>query len=189
MASSKDPDALANAFVGYPGVSEVLAQGDTKLAVILESGISADLRVIDDELFPYALHHFTGSKEHNTQMRGRARKRGMKMNEYGLFIGEELVPCADEEAISRLFSNYIDNVKAYTQKQKVKNKYTGQDEEPDERLMRSIEEKIEIPESRKDDFRREIMNYIGALAIEGNFKWLDKNKNGSLTVKEFPKYF
>jgi serine protein kinase len=74
---------------------------------------------------------------------------------------------ADEDAIARLCSNYIDNIKAYTQKEKVKNKYTGQSEEPDERLMRSIEEKIEIPESRKDDFRREIMNYIGALAIEG----------------------
>lgn len=74
---------------------------------------------------------------------------------------------ADEEAISRLCSNYIDNVKAYTQKEKVRNPYTGQDEEPDERLMRSIEEKIDIPESRKDDFRREIMNYIGALAIDG----------------------
>lgn len=74
---------------------------------------------------------------------------------------------ADEDAISKLCANYIDNVKAYTQKEKVKNKYTGQDEEPDERLMRSIEEKIDIPESRKDDFRREIMNYIGALAVEG----------------------
>jgi len=74
---------------------------------------------------------------------------------------------ADEEAIGRLCANYIDNVKAYTQKEKVRNKYTGQDEEPDERLMRSIEEKIEIPESRKDDFRREIMNYIGALALDG----------------------
>ena len=74
---------------------------------------------------------------------------------------------ADEDAISKLCSNYIDNVKAYTQREKVRNKYTGQDEEPDERLMRSIEEKIDIPESRKDDFRREIMNYIGALAIEG----------------------
>lgn len=74
---------------------------------------------------------------------------------------------ADEEAISRLFSNYLDNVKAYTQKERVKNKYTGQDEEPDERLMRSVEEKIDIPEARKDDFRREIMNYIGALAVEG----------------------
>jgi serine protein kinase len=74
---------------------------------------------------------------------------------------------ADEDAISKLCANYIDNVKAYTQKEKVKNPYTGQDEEPDERLMRSIEEKIDIPESRKDDFRREIMNYIGALAVEG----------------------
>ena len=74
---------------------------------------------------------------------------------------------ADEEAIAKLCGNYIDNVKAYTQKEKVKNRYTGQDEEPDERLMRSIEEKIDIPDSRKEDFRREIMNYIGALAIEG----------------------
>jgi serine protein kinase len=74
---------------------------------------------------------------------------------------------ADEEAIARLCSNYIDNVKAYTQRERVRNKYTGQDEEPDERLMRSIEEKIDIPDNRKDDFRREIMNYIGALAVEG----------------------
>ncbi len=74
---------------------------------------------------------------------------------------------ADEDAIGKLCGNYIDNIKAYTQKEKVKNKYTGLYEEPDERLMRSIEEKIDIPESRKDDFRREIMNYIGALAVEG----------------------
>jgi len=74
---------------------------------------------------------------------------------------------ADESAIDKLCGNYIDNVKAHTQKEKVRNPYTGQDEEPDERLMRSIEEKIDIPESRKDDFRREIMNYIGALALDG----------------------
>ncbi len=74
---------------------------------------------------------------------------------------------ADEEAIKRLCSNYIDNIKAYTQKEKVINKFTGQTEEPDERLMRSIEKKIDIADSRKDDFRREIMNYIGALAIDG----------------------
>ncbi len=79
---------------------------------------------------------------------------------------------ADEDAIAKLCSNYIDNVKAYTQKEKIKNKYTGSYEEPDERLMRSIEEKIDIAESRKDDFRREIMNYIGALAIDGkSFNW------------------
>ncbi len=74
---------------------------------------------------------------------------------------------ADEAAISRLCANYVDNIKAYTQKEKVRNPYTGQDEEPDERLMRSIEEKIDIPDNRKDDFRREIMNYIGALALDG----------------------
>ncbi len=74
---------------------------------------------------------------------------------------------ADEEALSRLCSNYIDNVKAYTQREKVRNRYTGGYDDPDERLMRSVEEKIDIPESRKDDFRREIMNYIGALAIDG----------------------
>ena len=74
---------------------------------------------------------------------------------------------ADEAAISRLCGNYVDNIKAYTQKEKVRNPYTGQDEEPDERLMRSIEEKIDIPDNRKDDFRREIMNYIGALSLDG----------------------
>src|SRR5229473_113734 len=74
---------------------------------------------------------------------------------------------ADEDALARLCSNYIDNVKAYTQREKVRNRYTGNYEEPDERLMRSVEEKIDIPEGRKDDFRREIMNYIGALAIDG----------------------
>jgi len=74
---------------------------------------------------------------------------------------------ADEDALKRLCANYIDNIKAYTQREKVKNKYTGQYEEPDERLMRSIEDKIDIPENRKDDFRREIMNYIGALSIDG----------------------
>lgn len=79
---------------------------------------------------------------------------------------------ADEEAIAKLAGNYIDNIKAYTLKERVKNRYTGQDEEPDERMMRSIEEKIDIAENRKDDFRREIMNYIGAKAIEGQkFDW------------------
>src|SRR2546427_1430869 len=74
---------------------------------------------------------------------------------------------ADEDALTRLCANYIDNVKAYTQREKVRNRYTGNYEEPDERLMRSVEEKIDIPEGRKDDFRREIMNYIGALALDG----------------------
>ncbi len=73
----------------------------------------------------------------------------------------------DENAIQTLCANYIDNVKAYTQREKIRNKYSNRLEDADERFMRSVEEKIDIPESRKDDFRREIMNYIGALAIEG----------------------
>lgn len=74
---------------------------------------------------------------------------------------------ADEEAMARLCANYMDHVKAYVKREKVKNPFTNENEDPDERLMRSVEEKIDIPESRKDDFRREIMNYIGALALEG----------------------
>jgi serine protein kinase len=85
---------------------------------------------------------------------------------------------ADEDAIRRLCANYIESVRAYTQKERVRNKYTGRDEEPDERLMRSIEEKIEIPDSRKDDFRQEIMNYIGALALDG--KRFEYNTNARL---------
>jgi serine protein kinase len=85
---------------------------------------------------------------------------------------------ADEAALSRLCANYIDNLKAYTQSEKVRNPFTGQDEAPDERLMRSIEEKIGIPENRKDDFRREIMNYIGAMAVDG--KQFDYRSNERL---------
>ncbi len=90
-------------------------------------------------------------------------------NEYRDIVKNEVQKAivADKDAITRLCSNYIDNIKAYTQKEKVKNAFTGAYDEPDERMMRCIEEKIDIPESRKDDFRREIMNYIGALAIDG----------------------
>lgn len=74
---------------------------------------------------------------------------------------------SDDSSLSRLCANYIDNIKAYTNKERVKNPITGAEEGPDERLMRSIEEKIEIPESRKDDFRREIMNYINSASESG----------------------
>ena len=74
---------------------------------------------------------------------------------------------ADAEAITRLCAKYIDNIKAFTRKEKVRNAYTQQDEEPDERLMRNIEEKINIEESRKEIFRQQIMNYIATLALEG----------------------
>jgi serine protein kinase len=94
---------------------------------------------------------------------------GVVKEEYENIVKNEVqrAIAADEDALKRMCANYIDNVKAYTQREKVKNKFTGQYDEPDERLMRSIEAKIDVPESRKDDFRREIMNYIGALMIDG----------------------
>lgn len=78
----------------------------------------------------------------------------------------------DEDAIIRLCTNYIDNVMAYINKAKVRDKVTGQDRKPDERLMRQVEEKIEIPEQGSDDFRRQIAAFIGDLAHKGKqFKW------------------
>jgi len=115
-----------------------------------------------------------GLRSHSLITNEESRKRYREMlsvvkQEYEDIVKNEVQRAisADEDAITKLCANYIDNVKAHTQREKVRNKYTGQYEEPDERLMRSIEEKIDIPDARKDDFRREIMNYIGALAIEG----------------------
>jgi serine protein kinase len=127
----------------------------------------------------------SGLKNHPLITSEDERKRYRELlavvkNEYTEVVKNEVQRAisADEEAIKRLCANYIDNIKAYTQREKVINKFTGQTEEPDERLMRSIEKKIDIPESRKDDFRREIMNYIGALAIEG--KIFDYTTNARL---------
>jgi len=80
--------------------------------------------------------------------------------------------------VDRLCAKYIDNVKAYTTREKVIAS-DGRERDPDERLMRSIETKIDIPESRKDDFRHELMNYIAALHIEG--KTFDYRQNKRLT--------
>lgn len=116
-----------------------------------------------------------GGLVHHSLISSEAQRRRIKelltlvRQEYEEIIKNEVqrAIAADEEAIARLSGNYIDNVKAYIRKEKIKNPFTGEDEEPEERLMRSIEDKIDIPESRKDDFRREVMNYIAALALEG----------------------
>jgi len=99
LVSSDSPAAVMERFVALPGVAEVIAHGGTKSSVRLGSGLQADLRVVSDREFPYALHHFTGSKEHNTILRGLAKSRGLKMNEYGLFRGDELIPCSTEAEI------------------------------------------------------------------------------------------
>jgi len=131
-------------------------------------------------------HSLISSEELKTEYK---ELLGVVLQEYEEIIKAEVQRAisADEGAMQRLCANYIDNVKAYTQREKVRNQFTGNDEEPDERLMRSIEEKIEIPESRKDDFRREIMNYIGALALEGkkfNYK-MNERLHKAIELKLF----
>jgi DNA polymerase (family X) len=101
IASSKDPVAVMKYFVEDAEVARVTGHGDTKSSVVLKSGIAADLRVVSDKQFPYALLHFTGSKEHNVVMRQRAKDRGWKLNEYGLFDGEKLLPCKEEKDIHK----------------------------------------------------------------------------------------
>jgi DNA polymerase (family 10) len=106
LCSSKAPTAVINFFVEQPGVLSVIVKGDTKSSVLLEGGIQADLRVVTDKEFPFALAYFTGSKEHNIVMRQRAIARGLRLNEYGLFKSKEetrdpklRVDCKDEEDI------------------------------------------------------------------------------------------
>ncbi len=77
-------------FVANPGIKEVTARGDTKASVRFEGGIQADLRIVPPEQFAFALHHFTGSKDHNVLMRQRALDRGLSLSEWGL------VPAAGE---------------------------------------------------------------------------------------------
>jgi DNA polymerase (family 10) len=75
-------------FVSMPGVREVTAQGETKASVRFENGLQADLRIVPDDQFVFALHHFTGSKDHNVQMRQRALARGLSLSEWGLLPAE-----------------------------------------------------------------------------------------------------
>jgi DNA polymerase (family 10) len=83
LVASSDPKPIMDWFVNYPGVKEVTAHGETKSSVRLENGIQADLRVVPEEQFYFALHHFTGSKEHNVAMRQRALSQGLSMSEWG----------------------------------------------------------------------------------------------------------
>ena len=158
---------------GLDGISPRYVQDKISNALVDESGEGTiNPFMVMNELEKGLSHH---SLITNDEQRDRFRKLiGEVKNEYTEIVKNEVQRAisADEEAIAKLAANYIDNIKAFTLKEKVRNKYTGHDDEPDERLMRSIEEKIDIPENRKDDFRREIMNFIGALAIEGRkFDW------------------
>jgi DNA polymerase (family 10) len=110
LISSHDPRPIMDRFVTLPRVIQVVAHGDTKSSVILASGggpaprgvvLNADLRVVRDDQFPFALHYFTGSKEHNVALRARAQQHGLKLNEYELTGPNGPILCKEEADIFR----------------------------------------------------------------------------------------
>lgn len=103
VASSAQPEAVMRFFATHPAVESIIGSGSTKTSVLLAGDVQADLRVVPDEQFATALHHFTGSKEHNTLIRSRALKMNRKVNEYGVYDtslpAERALPVSTEEEL------------------------------------------------------------------------------------------
>jgi serine protein kinase len=151
---------------GFSGISPRYIQDKFSNAVInSENRCVNPFMLISEMRDGLKLHSSISSAEREKCM----EMLGLVEREYDEILREEVQGAilGDEQAIQKLCANYIDNVKAYTRGEKVTNRFTGKDDEPDERLMRSVEEKVGITENKKDDWRREIMNHIGALAMEG----------------------
>jgi DNA polymerase (family 10) len=105
VAASDSVESVMEAFCTSPGVAEVLARGNTKSSVRLRDGLQADLRVVKDQQFATALHHFTGSKQHHVKLRGIARDKGLSISEYGLARldgGAAVQPASEEELYGAL---------------------------------------------------------------------------------------
>ena len=94
LATASDASRLVSAFTTLPGITKVLAAGDTKASIRIDAGIQVDLRIVSASEWGAAMLYFTGSKEHNVLLRQRARERKRRLNEYGLFPddGEEASP-------------------------------------------------------------------------------------------------
>lgn len=110
LVATEKPDIVVKDFLKLPMISRVLAQGQTKVSVMLNMGIQMDLRLVKPQEFYSALQHFTGSKEHNTKLRSLALKMGYKLNEYGFFEkdGVEVFrPKSEEELYAKLSMPYI----------------------------------------------------------------------------------
>ncbi len=101
LATSKDAAKVMKFFTGMPEVERILAKGDTKSSVILKGGLQVDLRVVKPESYGAALQYFTGSKEHNVVLRGIAVKKGLKVNEYGVFRGRRKIAGRTEAEVYR----------------------------------------------------------------------------------------
>jgi DNA polymerase (family 10) len=112
IAASNDPGPIMDWFVALPDVQEVTGHGHTKSSVRFASGMQADLRVVPPEQFVFALHHFTGSKDHNVAMRGRALPLGYSLSEWGLRTEDKkemaVDSISDEEQLFKLLNlNFI----------------------------------------------------------------------------------
>lgn len=99
LVTCSDHSIPMDALAEHKLVETVLQRGETKQRVRLSSGIEMDLRVVPDESFGAALQYFTGSKEHNVVIRQRAKDRGLKVNEYGVFRGDDQIAGATEEDV------------------------------------------------------------------------------------------
>lgn len=99
LATSGDADAAMDLLAQHQLVDTVLQRGTTKQRVRLKSGVEMDLRVVPDESYGAAMQYFTGSKEHNVTVRQRAKDLGLKVNEYGVFRGEDQIAGATEEDV------------------------------------------------------------------------------------------
>jgi DNA polymerase (family 10) len=105
LVASEDPEAVMEAFTGVGMVERVLAKGDTKSSVITRKGLQVDLRVVPLEAWGAATIYFTGSKAHNIRIREMAVRKGLKLNEYGLFqakSGTLIVARTEEEVYAKL---------------------------------------------------------------------------------------
>ncbi|MEO1983669.1 MAG: DNA polymerase/3'-5' exonuclease PolX, partial [Fuerstiella sp.] len=99
LATSSDATAAMDRLAAHPLVDSVLQRGDTKQRVRLKSGVEMDLRVVADSSYGAAMQYFTGSKEHNVVVRQRAKDMGLKVNEYGVFRGDDQIAGATEEDV------------------------------------------------------------------------------------------
>ena len=99
LVTAGRPEAVFDAFSALPEVREVRLRGPTKETVVLRQGLQVDLRVVEPEAFGAALQYFTGSKDHNVRLRSLARDRGLKVNEYGVYRGEERVAGRSEAEV------------------------------------------------------------------------------------------
>ncbi len=108
LVCGEDRERLSSFFVSMPEIEEVTLKGDTKISCRLITGIEADLRMVSEAEFPFALLYFTGSKEHNIRLRDISKKKGWNLNEYGLFDGDNPIYLHSEEEIYRALNlSYI----------------------------------------------------------------------------------